>query len=87
MFILRLLNLFLLGSLVGCFAGAMAGLIVFAPFVGGAWLLTLIAIAGSDGAETEAATRTEPEPTRPFISNEAVDAGLSSVSIATDARA
>ncbi len=40
MILLRVLNLILLG-LVACLAGAMAGLILFAPFVGGAWLLTL----------------------------------------------
>ena len=45
MLLLRLLNLILLVSLVGCLAGAMAGMIVFAPFVGGAWFLTLLAIA------------------------------------------
>jgi hypothetical protein len=48
MILLRLLNLLLLLGLVVCLAGAMAGLIVLAPFVGGAWLLTLIAIVGSD---------------------------------------
>jgi hypothetical protein len=48
MILLRLLNLLLLLGLVVCLAGAMAGLIVFAPFVGGAWVLTLIAIVGSD---------------------------------------
>jgi hypothetical protein len=46
MFLLRLLNLLFLLGLVACLAGAMAGLIVFAPFVGGAWFLTLPAIAG-----------------------------------------
>jgi hypothetical protein len=47
--VLRVLNLLLLLSLVGCIAGALAGLIVFAPFVGGAWLLTLVAIARFEG--------------------------------------
>jgi len=62
MIFLRLLNLFLLLSLVGCLAGAMAGLIVFAPFVGGAWFLTLIAITGSDGGPTQAARRRQVMP-------------------------
>jgi hypothetical protein len=47
MILLRILNLVLLLGLVVCLAGAMAGLIVFAPFVGGAWLLTLLATTGS----------------------------------------
>ena len=46
MILLRLFNLVFLLGLVACFAGALAGLIVFAPFVGVAWLLTLLAIAG-----------------------------------------
>jgi hypothetical protein len=57
MFLLRILNPILLLSFVGCLAGAMAGLIVFAPFVGGAWLLTIIAIVGSEP--------TSPTPSRP----------------------
>jgi hypothetical protein len=64
MVLLRLLNLILLLSLVGCLAGAMAGLIVFAPFVGGAWFLTLIAIAGSDGNAPKPAARAQREPQR-----------------------
>ena len=57
MVILRLLNLMFLLGLVACLAGAMAGLIVFAPFVGGAWVLTLLAIVGSEP--------TSPTPSRP----------------------
>src|SRR6266545_7662728 len=61
MILLRVLNLILLG-LVACLAGAMAGLIVFAPFVGGAWLLTLLAIAGSDPGSPAPSPTTRPEP-------------------------
>jgi hypothetical protein len=48
MVLLRLLNLMFLLGLVACLAGAMAGLIVLAPFVGGAWFLTLLAIVVSE---------------------------------------
>lgn len=66
MILLRLLNLILLLGLVVCLAGAMAGLIVFAPFVGGAWFLTLIAIVGSDPESQPPQTRSQSLPaTRP----------------------
>jgi len=41
---LRTANIVLLLALVGCFAGALAGLIILAPFVAGAWLLNLVAL-------------------------------------------
>jgi hypothetical protein len=44
--LLRIANVVLLLALFGCLAGAMAGLIVVAPFVGGAWLLNLMALVG-----------------------------------------
>jgi hypothetical protein len=44
--LLRIANVVLLLALVGCLAGALAGLIVLAPVVGGAWLLNLAALAG-----------------------------------------
>lgn len=59
MVLLRLLNLLFLLGLVACLAGAMAGLIVFAPFVGGAWFFTLISIAGSEPRSTAAAVEIE----------------------------
>ena len=59
MVLLRLLNLMFLLGLVACLAGAMAGLIVFAPFVGGAWFLTLIAITGSQPRSAAARGRNE----------------------------
>lgn len=64
MILLRLFNLMLLLGLVACLAGAMAGLIVFAPFVGGAWLLTLLALAGSEpnSSAPRPATRFELQP-------------------------
>jgi hypothetical protein len=40
----RITNIFLLLAMVGCIAGALAGLIVLLPFVGGAWFLNLIAL-------------------------------------------
>ena len=61
MIVLRVLNLMFLLGLVVCLAGAMAGLIVFAPFVGGAWLLTLIAIVGLEPDSPTARTRFEPQ--------------------------
>ena len=63
MILLRLFNLMFILGLVACLAGAMAGLIVFAPFVGGAWLLTLLAIAGSEpnSPASKPGTRLEPE--------------------------
>jgi hypothetical protein len=48
MILLRVLNLLFLLVLVGCLAGAMAGLIVFAPFAAGAWLFSLLATVGSE---------------------------------------
>lgn len=62
MILLRLLNLMFLLGLVICLAGAMAGLVVFAPFVGGAWLLTLLAIVGSEPDPHQPGSRPEPQP-------------------------
>ena len=56
MFALRLINLMFLFALVACLAGAIAGLIVFAPFAVGGWFLTLPAIVGS---------QPDPSPSRP----------------------
>ena len=42
--ILATANLVLLVTLVACLAGALAGLIVLVPFVGGAWGLNLTAL-------------------------------------------
>lgn len=44
--LLRLANVILLISIVGCIAGALAGLIVFVPFLAGAWVINAIALAG-----------------------------------------
>ena len=64
MILLRVLNLMFLLGLVACLAGAMTGLIVFAPFVGGAWFLTLLAIVGSqpDSPAPRSGTQLEPRP-------------------------
>jgi hypothetical protein len=37
-------NAALILAMVGCLAGALAGLIVFFPFVAGAWALNLMAL-------------------------------------------
>jgi hypothetical protein len=59
--ILLVLNLMFLLGLVACLARAMAGLILFAPFVGGAWILTLLAIVGSEPKSAAAWRRTQLE--------------------------
>jgi hypothetical protein len=43
-FVLHAANVALILALIGCAAGALAGLIVFFPFVAGAWGLNLTAI-------------------------------------------
>ena len=45
--ILHATNLFLLLALVACLVGGVAG-IVFAPFVGGAWALNLLALVAHE---------------------------------------
>jgi hypothetical protein len=64
MVLLRLRNLMFLLSLVGCLAGTMAGLIVFAPLVGGAWFLTLLATVGSEPSPPAPRTRLRPHRAR-----------------------
>ncbi len=44
--LLRLVNVILLVSLVVSILGAMAGLILFAPFLAGAWVLNAFALVG-----------------------------------------
>jgi uncharacterized SAM-binding protein YcdF (DUF218 family) len=58
--LLRLANVLLLLSLVGCLAGALAGLAVFVPFVAGAWALNLMALAAYE--ERGPAPVAEPVP-------------------------
>lgn len=43
-FVLHAVNLVLILAMIGCIAGALAGLIVLLPFVGGAWGLNLMAL-------------------------------------------
>ena len=60
---LHVANVFLLLALIGCIAGALAGLIVLAPFVAGAWGLNLTAILTYDSdhrADLRPAHRTFP---------------------------
>jgi hypothetical protein len=73
MILLRVLNLIFLLGLVACLAGAMAGLIVFAPFVGGAWFLTLLAIAGSEPSSPAPQPRTQPEREAAILSRPLAD--------------
>lgn len=47
-FVLHTTNVVLMLGTVGCLAGAMAGLIVFFPFVAGAWGLNLVALLGRE---------------------------------------
>ncbi len=49
--VLRVINVVLLLALAACFAGAIAGLIIFAPFVAGAWFLNLMALLGCERLE------------------------------------
>jgi hypothetical protein len=44
--LLRFTNVALILAMIGCVAGALAGLIVLLPFVAGAWLLNLVALVG-----------------------------------------
>jgi hypothetical protein len=41
---LHTMNILLILAMIGCLAGALAGLIVIFPFVAGAWGLNLMAI-------------------------------------------
>ena len=43
---LRINNILLIAAMIGCCAGALAGLIVLLPFVAGAWALNLVALLG-----------------------------------------
>ncbi|MGZ4335451.1 MAG: hypothetical protein ACXVRJ_14435 [Gaiellaceae bacterium] len=44
--LLRLVNVVLFVSMIACFLGALAGLIVFLPFLAGAWVLNGLALMG-----------------------------------------
>jgi hypothetical protein len=43
-FVLHAMNVMLILAMIGCIAGALAGLVVLLPFVAGAWGLNLAAI-------------------------------------------
>jgi hypothetical protein len=57
--LLRIANVFLLVGIIICCAGALAGLIVFLPFVAGGWALNLVGLLGY-----EEAARTAPTDSR-----------------------
>jgi hypothetical protein len=71
-FILHTTNVALILAMIGCTAGALAGLIVLLPFVAGAWGLNLMALVahenrparGSAAAAEGTPVTTLPEPTR-----------------------
>jgi hypothetical protein len=44
--LLRFMNVLLILAMIGCVAGALAGLIVLLPVVAGAWALNLVALLG-----------------------------------------
>lgn len=78
--LLNITNIFLIIAMIGTVAGALAGLIVFFPFVAGAWALNLTALLGyEEGARTRrserprpAAAKTAPDDKRvPVTSREA----------------
>ena len=48
--LLKIANIFLMVTMIGCCAGALAGLIVLLPFVAGAWALNLVALLGFEEA-------------------------------------
>jgi hypothetical protein len=45
---LKINNVFLLLGMIGCCAGALAGMIVLLPFVAGAWVLNLMALVAAE---------------------------------------
>ena len=50
----RINNILLILGMIGCCAGALAGLIVLLPFVAGAWALNLVGLLSfEEGARTE----------------------------------
>lgn len=65
----RINNILLILGMIGCCAGALAGLIVLLPFVAGAWALNLVGLLSfEEGRETESS---EPAP---VVSLEPTDA-------------
>jgi hypothetical protein len=66
-FVLHAANAVLIIAMIGCLAGALAGLIVLFPFVAGAWglnLMTLLAYEQNWAAAAEASS-TRPSPRHP----------------------
>jgi hypothetical protein len=63
--LLRLANVVLLVSIVGCILGALAGLIVFVPFLAGAWALNLVALLAYERDVLPRTTEVVPVPEAP----------------------
>jgi hypothetical protein len=60
---LRINNILLIIAMIGCCAGALAGLIVLFPFAAGAWALNLVGLLGfEEGAGTERPRPAAAEP-------------------------
>jgi hypothetical protein len=57
---LRLVNVVLLVSIVACILAVLTGLIVFVPFLAGAWVLNTFALVGYE--ERARASRIERHP-------------------------
>jgi hypothetical protein len=57
---LHAMNIVLVLGMVGCLAGALAGLIVLFPFVAGAWGLNLMAILAYEENWSPKSGRQEP---------------------------
>lgn len=49
----KITNIVLIIAMIACCAGALAGLIVFLPFVAGAWALNLVGLLAAERAATE----------------------------------
>jgi hypothetical protein len=76
-------NVALILGMIGCMAGALAGLIVLLPFVAGAWVLNLTAlVAYENNREPDAApgrpetvrAESEPQASRPELRGKVVRA-------------
>lgn len=90
--LLRVANVVLLVSIVGCILGTLAGLIVFVPFLGGAWVLNAMALAGYEDearpgwierlhSQQVAEPADQPEPFHRFVSAAQQPGKASAVSV------
>lgn len=54
--LLGIANVFLLLGMLVCCLAAMAGMVVFLPFVAGAWALNVVGLLGEEEARTHPST-------------------------------